>query len=408
MASWKDGLLPASFRGVAFFYFDAERAGGRRLALHEFPLRDTPYVEDLGRKLRQFRVEAYVLGDDYFATRDALLDALEAEGPGTLVHPYQGPVSVAVLQFRQRETREDGRMALFEIEFVEAGAVASPVSVTDTAGAAIDQSDATIAQIIASFEDSYGLTGSGTAFLQGASTDLLTNFETAVQPLKAWPGVDTVTANQSLETLLDDVGSAASLAADITGFFLAYADASAASYPAPDPTQSSRGVPLAADTSFGLAALAQWGSDFAPVMGATPLRVQQAANQTALVTLVQGAATAALARLYANTAFASAADAESARALIETSIDDLALTAADAGDDAYQDWLSLGQTVSSDLTTRAAQLPDVVEYRFVKSLPSLVLANRFYQDATRGDELVARNDPQHPLFMPLTVEALAF
>jgi prophage DNA circulation protein len=33
-------------------------------------------------------------------------------------------------------------------------------------------------------------------------------------------------------------------------------------------------------------------------------------------------------------------------------------------------------------------------------LPALVLAHRIYQDATRADELVARNGISHPAFMP--------
>jgi prophage DNA circulation protein len=69
---WKDNLLPASFRGVAFFYEDTSREGGRRLANHEFPLRDENYLEDLGLRAKVHRIRGYVLGDDYFSDRDAL------------------------------------------------------------------------------------------------------------------------------------------------------------------------------------------------------------------------------------------------------------------------------------------------------------------------------------------------
>jgi len=40
-------------------------------------------------------------------------------------------------------------------------------------------------------------------------------------------------------------------------------------------------------------------------------------------------------------------------------------------------------------------------------MPSLALAQLFYQDATRAPELEAMNDVAHPLFMPATGIRLA-
>ena len=74
--SFWPGLRPASFRGVPFDAFEEHsEAGGRRLVRHEFPLRDTPYAEDMGRKAGQWQVEAFVLRNrwaDYEAARDRL------------------------------------------------------------------------------------------------------------------------------------------------------------------------------------------------------------------------------------------------------------------------------------------------------------------------------------------------
>ena len=47
--TWEN-LRPASFRGVAFEVESHSESGGRRVELHEYPLRDTPYAEDLGKK----------------------------------------------------------------------------------------------------------------------------------------------------------------------------------------------------------------------------------------------------------------------------------------------------------------------------------------------------------------------
>lgn len=47
--SWTDRLQPASFRGVAFKVDGDDLQIGRRTVVHEYPGRDTPSVEDMGR-----------------------------------------------------------------------------------------------------------------------------------------------------------------------------------------------------------------------------------------------------------------------------------------------------------------------------------------------------------------------
>ena len=70
--SWREELIQATFRGVAFFVQGHEGEVGRRVQVHEFPLREKPWAEDMGRKARTFTLDAYVLGSDYMQQRDAL------------------------------------------------------------------------------------------------------------------------------------------------------------------------------------------------------------------------------------------------------------------------------------------------------------------------------------------------
>ena len=60
MDLWKMRLRAASFRGVPFGVTADESEGGRRTVTHEFPQRETPYVEDLGGAPRRFTVQAFV------------------------------------------------------------------------------------------------------------------------------------------------------------------------------------------------------------------------------------------------------------------------------------------------------------------------------------------------------------
>src|SRR5689334_22416343 len=125
IAPWRAELQPASFKGAGFHVDAGGKGSGRRNVLHEFPKKNVPYAEDMGRKARAFTVTAYVISGpntaDYRAERDALEAALESEGPGILVLPTRGAVQVQVGPYTSTERRERGGYAEFEITFVEAG-----------------------------------------------------------------------------------------------------------------------------------------------------------------------------------------------------------------------------------------------------------------------------------------------
>lgn len=136
MSGWREGLMPGSWRGVPFLCRDTSNDAGQRLAKFEFPDSDQVYVQGLGRGIKEYRLEIYVIGDDYFTQRDALETALDADGPGTLVHPYRGPLQVYCQHpVRLKESAAQGRAAFVEAVFVEAGAETAPSPNADTAGA---------------------------------------------------------------------------------------------------------------------------------------------------------------------------------------------------------------------------------------------------------------------------------
>jgi prophage DNA circulation protein len=160
VAPWRAALQPASFKGAIFFVDIDEKGGGRRLVPHEFPKRDVPYTEDMGRRARRYTIQAYIVsgaenGFDYRPLRDALVLQLEAEGPGPLVHPTMGTDTVEVDTFRVTERRELGGYVEFEMQFIEAGSQISTTPITDTVTAAI----AAATSAIAAFAQSSDITG---------------------------------------------------------------------------------------------------------------------------------------------------------------------------------------------------------------------------------------------------------
>lgn len=119
--SWKSSLRPASFRGVQFHCEDRSAKTGRRIALHEYPKRDAPFPEDMGKDTRKFTVKAYLVGETYMAAREALFSACEQSGPGRYVDYWRGEMQVVCESCDLHEVNHQGRYCAFSLSFVEAG-----------------------------------------------------------------------------------------------------------------------------------------------------------------------------------------------------------------------------------------------------------------------------------------------
>jgi prophage DNA circulation protein len=133
--TWRQRLQPGSWRGVGFVLDAGETHAGRRLAIHEYPYRDTAWVEDLGKLPRRFNVQAFLVGNDVYSQRDALVAACEQPGSGTLVHPTFGSVEVVLLDFLVTDRRERGRMVEVTMQFMLAGDVRFPSTSMSSADA---------------------------------------------------------------------------------------------------------------------------------------------------------------------------------------------------------------------------------------------------------------------------------
>ncbi|WP_019333425.1 DNA circularization protein, partial [Pseudomonas syringae] len=132
MSTWRDSLLPASFRGVGFFIEKAVVPVGRKGQLHEYPQRDEPYFESLGKQAQVHTLTAFIVGRDCFEQRDNLLQALEKDGAGELVHPWLGRMQVQVGQCSVTHTLTEGGMVRLDLVFYPANPLKFPVSTLNT------------------------------------------------------------------------------------------------------------------------------------------------------------------------------------------------------------------------------------------------------------------------------------
>jgi prophage DNA circulation protein len=175
---WRDALLPAMFDGRPFWTEAGSQSGGRRIAVHQFPKRDLPYAEDMGRRATEFVVRGYcvqymfnagpppTVGQagsgavaalymrDYRIARDMLQQRLDAGGNGVLQLPnsargWAGPpltMTVVCTQYRMTEEQRLGGYCVFDMTFVEFGAPAS-APVTATVPLLQQQADGTLKMV---------------------------------------------------------------------------------------------------------------------------------------------------------------------------------------------------------------------------------------------------------------------
>lgn len=412
--TWRETLAktPGSFRGAAFLCDAHDHEGGRRLARHEYPGRDAPYTEDLGRRGRTWSLELYVLGVNYMHKRDLLLAALEAEGAGELIHPYRGRLTVRVDSYRLRESADEGGLARFSVVFFDddgAPLTLYPAVDADTSAAVGAAADAAVARAQVDFAGAFGVTSRPSYVAEAA--------EALVGPasaLAAPSGGSVESFAGTLQGWQARVFKAPGQAYTAVGQIRAMATAAASLVRAP--------VNLATEVCGLLTDARDWveqppeaaglyrdlsvfGTTLAEVLGTTPGRGRQRQNQAAFVKLVRDAAVIEGVRQTSLTAYATSTEALADRARWGEQLDARMEEASDA---LYAELARLRAALAADLAARGARLPELVTWRPAQSLPSLVVAHALYGPndlEARAAEVAARNRARHPGFLssPLSV-----
>lgn len=393
--NWRDRYRSGSWRGVPFRTTDGTIEGGRRGETHEFPQADRPWREDLGGMGRTITISCWVAGPDYDRDADALVEACEAAGPGTLVYPAKGAMTVSLMTYRRRDSGVEGGIAEFELEFVETtGTPAAATPATDTAANAKDLAGKTKTAAAETLTRRFDVS-KVTAFVEDAATLLVTGTATLAQ-VAAGPLGGSGAALRAFEAAV------ALLPADVRALVRAPADLAAATIDlfdtlaaiAPDPRRRAAAMRVMATS----------GGDAKPVIGGTAPRVRERDNQAAWHGFVSTLGAAALVDALADSDFASAADAAIARDDATRRIDALVARAGDAfDDDAMALLVPLRTAMIADLTMRGATLARTYALAPGRTEPALAIARRVTNDtadiAGAAEDLIARNRIRHPGFV---------
>lgn len=348
--SWRDQLLPASFRGVPFEVDDRGGVTGRRLVVDEYPERNLPGIQDLGLRTNRLTISAFVLGDDYLARSQALMDACEREGAGELVHPSHGRVWVRCDVSQWSESPGSGGLRRFSLTFVEVAQIEGIVEGLTTATTSGSVSAAGAAATAAATAESTAR-DAATARLPAGTRRIYTAAKSA--------------QSQSLAAVLGVTSLGADLEAEVYALANTYALAKeVAAWPWP----ALLGAP-----DLLTAAWAAW-------------------QRRVSLPAVRRAAELSVAETY-TTAEDATARSEEVAGLIE------AQEASAADHDVLLGLRQLRAATAVILTEVSTTLPRLVTVDVPEPTPAIVLAYDRLEDASRDDEVLARNEEPHPGFI---------
>lgn len=384
--AWRDQWQKASFRNVEFRFRSAVASVGRRNVVHQYPGRDESFVEDMGRKQREFTIEAFVIGDDYITWRDRLEAACEKNGAGELVHPTRGRMWVAVQDCRATESIDAGGLASYSLTFIEAGENRNPTVRVDTPSAVDAAGDQAIIAVSEDFSGVFEVDGQpdfveedASASLGAALDEITTAARSIVPDMTILPAFHRE-ASGILSKLTTLMRIPSDLASSITGQIAGL-----------------RGMANGPSSAFSaLSRLFSFGSD-SSVARTTPARIQQASNRDAVNLLVRRTALIEAAKASARIDFESRNDAIATRDNLAALLD---AEASGATDDVYFALTDLRVAVIKDIGARAANLSQLMQFTPRATIPALVLAYQLYEDPARDAEIISRNGVRHPGFVP--------
>lgn len=385
-------LRPASFRGIRFFVDTAETQGGRRNILHEYPYKDEPYSEDLGRKAREYTFDAYVIGEEHEDARRRLLEAIEKNAnPGTLVHPLFGSVRVIPGPVRHRFNNAESRIEYFSFTFYEAGENRFPDATLDTRIAVQAAADLVESATKFAFIDNYTITEVPEFVLKDAqanANEMVRVIDKSIEKVQLAQSKqpDFNTQLSEYKNLIADWVSLPETFADKTAGLLSKLG-------------EIYGEPINAFLTYQR--LWETADDTIPDWQATPSRKRMRQNREVEIGMIKRLSVVGMAKAATRMAFDNYDEAVRFRQdLADLLEDELIRLGRTDYDNLFFALDDLRAQVIKDLTERSVNLDRLKEVYLASQQPAAVISYDLYGTSRRDQEIRSRNRVRHPLFMP--------
>lgn len=382
--SWRERLRRASFRGVPFHFEELSDQGGRANVRHDFVGVRKPFFEDLGDRPRECRIRAHLIGEDVLEQLDELLVALDTKGPGTLVHPTLGTFSASLTEpYRVAQSSTKGGLVLLELSFCESGEALSPSAAAVPGPGLEDLADQVAGDAAARFAGNVDVTGEpelardAMAQAAGVVASALKRLElpASSQELAAWRAKLGAITGQG-GTL---AAEPASLATALQGVIADVEDLAGGKLEALEVYRMILGLPRTVIPGRGVSSTTANG------------------NARATDNLTHFLAFAGAAKVAARAPWSSLDQAvETRRELLEESED----LEAELAQEDLQDLYELRGLLGAAVPPPDRGLPREREVVPNETVPSLALAYQLDGDVRGELDLVERNRPRNPSFVP--------
>lgn len=419
--SWKDKLRPASFKGISFEVEDTDSDTGRRSQLHEYPNRDTPFNEDLGKKAERYSFVAFILGDDCLDRAAELRNACKNGGTGTLIHPAFGTALVDCESCKVSYSFREGRMARISLSFVEHGQETYPDESTDLVDSVYSAADkletATINNFVQRFniEEVGAIAGDVSALATsyaGAATEVLEDVSSKIGIII--DGYDDLTtAVDNITTVADSVmnirnnindvlNGPAQFAAHLSAIFETVRMYSGKS----DGIRNLKNI--STPSSSGGSTTDSGSSDENNTNDTSPISVKrieaQQENVRQMTALTERLTLSNEAKIIADTDFENTDEADEALETFLEDVENQLLSETETSHDVIEHINEIKAVVIENIRERVSMLPQTKTIILPEMMPSIVLAYDLYEDIERRDEIVKRNKISNPAFIPAGVE----
>lgn len=402
--SWRDRLLPASFRGVGFWVDQAKVPVGQKGQLHEYPQRDLPFFEGLGQQSRVHELTAFVVGADCLEQRDKLLKALE-QGAGELVHPWLGRLPVKVGECDMTQTRQDGGLVTFTLKFYPDQPLKFPTAAVNTRQLLLVSADSLLGSAVRRFEQALALVKLARVGIQALRNGLVEVYQVIEQQFA--PLIELYGDLNALVKGIKELPR--ELSAEFKGLLGDVKELKAFARSGYRGMLANLSLQVDAARRIDTPKLTT-GIDSAAAAQATADLVQDALWVQIARWLAEVPVATPVVALSTTPSLAQQAAQPVQRREVPVADDVLALrdqlnhvmwqAALKADAEHYVALNSLRQQMLAHLTAVASSGVRLVNLAPMHSMPALVLAYQRFGDATRVGEVVQRNRVAHPGFLP--------
>lgn len=163
MASIRDRLLPGTFKGVEFLVITENKQAGRKTVKHEYVSSDKRFVEDLGKQLPDYNVQAILDtsgNNDYFVVKAQFEKVLDSFGSGILQLPTTGQITAQVTNYGVVETQTELGIIKYSINFSQTDDIIIPSAISNPIGDAQINYDLGFANISTAIADNFSVSTS--------------------------------------------------------------------------------------------------------------------------------------------------------------------------------------------------------------------------------------------------------